>query len=151
MNNTFLLISPSDFFVLKRKQYSDRYAFMEAVLRYLEHNDIPYMHCFDSVRIYAIDYFHAMEICDHFHISEVKFYIDGRLSKLFESKKRIDRFSYNTKRGASFDLIAGKKLLKSVQTSIPTYKPFVGSFIDFKPRLGLFWDLECGVQGSFIK
>lgn len=152
-NTTYLLISPSDFFAIKRRRYSDRYAFMEAVLRYLEDNDIPHMHCFDSIRVYPIDHFHAQEICDYFRISEMHYFINGKLSKLFDAKKRAQSTYYfdATNRWATFDLIAGKRLLNSVQTSIPAYEPFKGTFIDFKPRLWLFWEIECAVQGSFIK
>ncbi len=87
MNNTFLLISPEDYLVTFRNRFRDRYTFMESVLRYLEDNDIPHMHCFDSIRVYPIDHYHAREICDHFRITKMRYYIDGKLSKLFEIKK----------------------------------------------------------------
>jgi hypothetical protein len=43
------------------------------------------------------------------------------------------------------------KAMQPVQISFPENKPFIGSFIDYKPRLGLFGALECGIQGSFLR
>lgn len=170
MTNTYILISPSDFFAIERKwPYTDRFEFIESVLKYIERHDIPHMHCFDSIRIYPIDHFHAREICDHFRITEVKYFINGKLSKLFETKKRIDIGYHYTPRWSSFDLIANKwfkSLLKNkpqstqheekyiappAQTSFHIPKPFIGNFIDFKPKLWLFWPIECAVQGSFLR
>lgn len=170
MQNTYLLISPDDFYAIQRKwPYDDRFAFIESVLKYLERHDIPHMHCYDSIRIYPTDHFHAREICEHFRITEVRYFINGKPSKLFETKKRIDSFYY-TPHWMSFDLIANKwfkSLLKSTprsiqkeekqttphpaQTSFQIQKPFIGNFIDFKPKLWLFWPIECAVQGSFLR
>ncbi len=165
MNNTFLLISPEDFFALKRKwPYPDRFAFIESVLKYLERHDIPHMHCFDSIRIYPTDHFHAREICNHFWITDVRYFINGKLANVFkkiEKTKREDKMIH-LGNGTSLSLrkftaLANKKVQARkkppapIQSFIPISRPFIGSFIDFKPRLGLFWDLECGIQGSFLR
>jgi hypothetical protein len=169
MSNTYLLISPEDFFAIKRKwPYSDRFAFIESVLKYLERHDIPHMHCYDSIRIYPTDHFHAREICDHFRITEVKYFVNGKLSNLFKEKERAKRSDRMVHLGdgskvsmRQFSVLANKRAkeraqekivsMQAVQISFPENRPFIGSFIDFKPRLGLFWDLECGIQGSFIR
>jgi hypothetical protein len=169
MQNTYLLITPDDYFTNIRKSlYEDKFAFMESVLKYLERNDIPHMHCYDSIRIYPSDNFHAREICEHFHITEIKYFVNGKLSNLFKEKERAKRGDKMVHLGngskvsmRQFTVLANKrarergqekiKSFEPVQISFPENRPFIGSFIDFKPRLGLFWDLECGVQGSFIK
>jgi len=151
MNNTYLLISPDDYFSNQRKSlYEDKFAFMESVLKYLERYDIPHMHCYDSIRVYPRDHFEARDICEHLRITDVHYFENGKPINLFKPK-RWALSSYLT-RWSSFDLIASKSMLKcSAQTSIPTYKPFIGTFIEFKPKIGLFWPIESAIQGSFLK
>lgn len=166
MSNTYLLITPDDYFSNIRKSlYEDKFAFMESVLKYLERNDIPHMHCYDSIRVYPRDHFEARDICEHLRITDIHYFENGKPLDLLKPKRWAVR-SYVT-RWTSFDLIASKRMLKGTprpicntkvlshtdqtQTSFHIQKPFIGSFIDFKPRLGLFGPIECAVQGSFLR
>lgn len=165
MSSTYLLITPDDYFSNQRKSlYEDKFAFMESVLKYLERNDFPHMHCYDSIRVYPRDHFEARDICEHLRITDIHYFENGKPLNLFQPK-RWAVGSYLT-RWMSFDLIASKRMLKNIpgpirntkepvntyseQTSFHIQKPFIGSFIDFKPRLWLFGPIECAVQGSFI-
>ncbi len=153
--NTYILISLNDFFAIQRKQYPDQFAFIEAVLKYLERHDIPHMHCSDSIRIYPTDHFHVREICEHFRITEVRYFVNGKPSNLFKEKERAKRGDRMVHLGdgskvsmRQFSVLANKRAkeraqekavsMQAVQISFPENRPFIGSFIDFKPRLGLF-------------
>jgi hypothetical protein len=113
------------------------------------------MHCYDSIRVYPNDHFHAREICEHFRITEVKYFVNGKPSNLFKEKERAKRGDRMVHMGdgskvsmRQFSVLANKrarervqekiKSFQPVQISFPENRPFIGSFIDFKPRLGLF-------------
>jgi hypothetical protein len=160
MNDSYLLISPADFFSVKKKfLYGDRYAFMESVLKYLERHDIPHMHCYDSIRIYPSDPFQVREICNQLSITDIQYFEHGRKVSYFEPKKRAKRGDkmVQLENGKNltmrkFTVLANQKSKErmAIQASFPENKPFKGSFVNFKPKLWLFGAIESAVQGSFL-
>lgn len=145
MNDSYLLISPADFFSVKRKSlYGDKYTFMESVLKYLERHDISHKHCYDSIRIYPSDPFQVKEICDQLSITNIQYFENGRKKSYFEPKKRAkrgDKMVYFDNGEAlsmgKFTVLANRKAREreAIQSSFPENKPFTGSFVNFKPKL----------------
>lgn len=83
-SKSYLLISQDDYFSKRRKwKYADKISFMQSVAKYLERHNIEYEEHDYTFQIYTHDLFHAREICEHFGITEGRYFENGRLSKLF--------------------------------------------------------------------
>lgn len=67
----YLLISQDDYFKIRRKRkYTDKMAFIQSVVKYLERHSITYKERGDLLYIYPSDLFHAREICKYLGITE---------------------------------------------------------------------------------
>lgn len=90
-SNTYLLISPNDFFTNRRKrQFEDKFDFMESVMKYLDRYNIQYKHFDDSIRVYPSDLFQARKICQELRITGVNYYENGKKSVFFEQQELDD-------------------------------------------------------------
>ena len=157
-SNTYLLINHELYRTMQRKHFAeDRYDMIRMVAKYLEVQNIRFIHEIDSLIVYPRDRYEMVQICEHFGFRDVT-YFDGRFTKVhFPSTANWHHYNFTREEmyfGRPVKIPQERKRITVQNPQViqnETFKPFIGNFIDFKPRLGLFGPIECAVQGSFLK
>lgn len=160
MSRISLLITHQHYITMGRKNLCNhRYDLLRFVEKYADIHAIRFEYFNQLIRLFLLDRYEATEICAHFWLRDVEFFDWERVIALFPmdvdgrrvwSKYRLQRDEYFwTPAQVSLKWYEKKMNARNSHVSVP--EVFSGNFTDYKPRLWLFGDMECGVQGSFLR